>query len=83
MDVDDEVNHLTSTPENQETTVQQREHKKKRQRNRKLQRHRRKLRKQGKLLETIASLAPASIDQSPSLVPEGDVLSHKGKRRPI
>ena len=80
MGVDDEVNHLTSSPENQETTVQQREHKKKRQRNRKLQRHRRK---QGKLLETIASLAPASIEQSPSLVPEGDVPSHTGKHHSI
>ena len=83
MDVDDEVNHLTSSPEHQETTVQQREHKKKRQRNRKLQRHRRKLRKQGKLLETIASLAPASIEQSPSLVAEGDVPSHTGKHHSI
>ena len=83
MDVDDEVNHLTSTPEHQESTVQQREHKKKHPRNRKLQRHRRKLRKQRTILETIASLAPASIDQSGSTAPEGSVPSNKGKHRSI
>ena len=79
MDVEDATNSLTTYSESRDSIGKQSERKKKCRGNRKLQRYRQKLRKQGKMLEAIASLSAASIDQSVSAIPKGKVGSKRGK----
>ena len=81
MDVDDQVMDLTTHRENQESPVKQSERKKKKSHgNRKLQRYRRNLRKRGQILETIASLSAASVDQNVLATPKGNIDSKRSEK---
>ena len=66
MDVDDEANSLATYSESRDAMEKQSERKKKSHGNW-------KLRKLGKILEAIASLSTASVDQSVSVIPKGNV----------
>lgn len=82
MDVDSVTYPPASDSESHDSIGKQSEGKKKKKKshgNRKLQRYRRKLRKRGKLLETIASLSAASVDQSAPARPKGNVGSTRGE----
>ena len=79
MEVEDETNSLTTYSESRDSIGKQSERKKTCRGNRKLQRYRQKLRKQGKTLEEILSLSAASVNQSVSAIPKGEVGSKKGK----
>ena len=83
MDVNTEIDHVTTYLEEQQSLVKQREQKRKSHRNRKLQRYRRKLRKQGRILEATGSLSAESVDPSVSSVLEESAPSNTGEHHSI